>query len=66
MEGRVKVGVAWRGAMHYELRSGETRSLNNVSHVTDTRETGPVPGVPPPTDRVGFIYGADTRHSQGY
>ena len=40
-------GVAWRSAMHYELRLGEIQSLNNVSHVTDTRETGPLPGYPP-------------------
>ena len=57
MEGRVKVGVAWRSVMHYELRSGETRSLNNVSHVTDTRETGPVPGVPPPLIGLDLFMG---------
>ena len=69
LHGRVRDwGVAWWSAMHYELRLGETQSLNNVSQVTDTRETGPLPGEPPPlfppADRVGFIYGVDTRHSQ--
>ena len=44
--------------MHYELRLGEIQSLNNVSHVTDTRETGPLPGEPPLTS-LPLLIGLD-------